>query len=188
MIALDCKTPKPPGAEGQVGDFPCFGVDLDEKPAPAVERIDLAVDDPRRVRHRKVVRHDPVGFDIDQHTFRKRLAVPAVCFVRPGNRGDIFRLAVQHRQTVEVTTVLGDELRNEIGLPDRTEAVDRVQGGEARIGADHEHGAALAVDRDLVRVDIASDLTIARQKHPVELAVGKLTLRKDILQPPDLHT
>ena len=71
-------------------------------------------------------------------------------------------------------------------LPQRPEAVDGIEGGETGIfGIDEDDVSALA-DGNLVDVEVAGGLRVARHVEPVELLVGHLTLREHVLQTPDL--
>ena len=86
-----------------------------------------------------------------------------------------------------MATVLRREPADEAGLPQRLEAVHGIGAGEAGIFGVDEHDAVVAINGDLVDVEVAGGLGIARHKKPVELLVGHLARAKHVLQAPDLR-
>jgi hypothetical protein len=88
-----------------------------------------------------------------------------------------------------MAAVLGRKLRDEARLPQRLEAVHRVERGKARIFGVDEDEPVLPVDGELVGVDVAGGLRHARHVEPLVvegLMVGELALTEHVLEPPDL--
>ena len=95
--------------------------------------------------------------------------------------------AVVHGEAVQVAAVLGGEPRDEGRLPQRLEAVGDAHRREAgEFGVDEDHPAG-PVDAELVDVDVAGGLGVARHVEPVEILVGPLVRGEHVLEPPDLE-
>src|SRR5688572_2548396 len=86
-----------------------------------------------------------------------------------------------------MAAILGSELGDEFGLPDRAEAVRLAGGGDAGIFGVDEDGPAVAVDGDLMDVDVADGDRGARDVDPVEMLVGALVAVQDVFEAPDLR-
>ena len=139
------------------------------------------------MRHRQILRDDSIGRDVDDDSAFVPAFAPAVDHIAAADGRDVFRPAVLHRHAVQMATVLRREPADEAGLPQRLEAVHGIGTGQAGIFGVDEHDAVVAVDGDLVDVEVAGGLGIARHIEPVELLVGHLARAKHILQAPDLR-
>lgn len=85
-----------------------------------------------------------------------------------------------------MAAVFRRELGDEAGLPQRLEAMHGVEGGKAGIFGIDEDDAVIAVDGNLMNVEVACGLGIAWHIQPIELLVSHLSLLEDVLQTPNL--
>ena len=91
------------------------------------------------------------------------------------------------RSRLPSTTSLRLTALTNLGQPSRiAKPFHRVEGDETRIVRIDEHDLSALVDGDLVDVEVASGLGVARYLEPVELLVGHLTLLEPVLRTPDL--
>ena len=100
--------------------------------------------------------------------------------------GDIGRLALAHRQAVQVTAVLWRQPGDEARLPDWREAVrltGRCQAGEQRRC---EQRAAMAANGNVVNVEIARGVADLRNIECV-VALVHLAVGDGVLEPPELE-
>ena len=141
---------------------------------------------PRTVRHRQAFGDDFVAVDIDDDTAIVTPIPPAVDHVRPAHGSDIFGLAIDHREAVEVAAVLGCQPADEVRLPDRPETVRDARFAQAAVAGVDEDDIAISPDTELVNIDIAGRLHVARNINPVMHLVGALVGAKDIFHPDDL--
>ena len=127
-----------------------------------VQKPQLAVVHPRRMRHGEPFEHAPVVAGFDEDAAIGALVAPAVRHVGGRDRGDEHRRALPHRHAVQVAAVLRRELGDEGRAPQRLEAraVARCRdAGEERID---EHGAAAGIERDVMDIEVARDPRHAR--------------------------
>ena len=159
-----------PRAEGDVPQVAGFLVDLNKKPATAVDGVKCIVGTcPRQMRHRKLVGHDPIRFHVNDDALGKwnGQCQPSATSVWPTAVTDV-RFSVKHPETVGlVTTVLADELGNEAWLPDWAEAVHLVDCRRAqklvetqKVQGDHRG--------QFMDVDVARNKRPARHQRQIE--------------------
>jgi hypothetical protein len=138
------------------------------------------------MRHRKLVRHDAVGFDVDHHTSRQWTAVPTIGDVRLTDGRHIFWPPVFHPQSVEMTAIFGSQLGNERGLPDRPEAVNAVQGRKTGVERIDKNEVPASIDCYFVNIDIAGEIRRPGHELRIELLTSELVRGKHVLEAPDL--
>ena len=152
-------------------------VDRGERALARLEHPQTPAMQPRRVRHRQPARDDLARLDVDHHAAGALVGAPALARVPRAQRGDEARLAVAHREAVQVAAVLGRVAGHEARPPARHEAVlvvERAQAGEQRV-----HVPALGRrERHLVDVDVAGDVDVAQQVDRV-VDVRRREARRD---------
>ena len=140
----------------------------------------------RRVRHRQALADDGVAGDVDDDAAIGTAVAPAVDGIRARYRGDVARLAVFHRQPVEMAAILVDQRRDEGRLPHQFETVARRHRGETVVAGVDEQHAAVGVEADIVRVEAAGDVDAARHVAGVEGLVDALFGFEHVLEAHDL--
>ena len=145
--------------------------------SPAVEA--------RRVRHREVREHALAARDVDQAAALVAAVAPAGGHVRAAHGRDEGRTPAGHREAVQVAAILGREARDERRLPERREAVALRERREAAVRGVDEDDAAALVDRDVVDVEVAGGVRLARHVEAVE-AVVQLARRERVVELPEL--
>src|SRR5207342_3031531 len=185
-IADDRQAAQEAGEERKRDEFLRREINPAQMAGAGVEHPELAVRPSRGMRHRQPFAHDLVGLDVDDHAAVVPSVAPAVDCIALADRGDVLRLSLDHRQPIEVAAIFGRQLADELRLPDRLEAVRLAQFCQARVLGVDEHHLAVAADAELVDVQVADRLRIARHVAAVELSVDDLIGAQDVLEPPQL--
>src|SRR6185312_6248427 len=84
-------------------------VDIAEIAVAGIEQPQLAVVPARRMRHRETGQDRLAARNVEHHAAGAAMLAPAVGDIAPADEGDEGRLAVAHREAVEVAAVLGGE-------------------------------------------------------------------------------
>ena len=122
-------------------------------------------------------RDDLAGLDVEQDAAGALVPAPALAHVALAQRRQVARLAVAHRQAVEVAAVLGGVAGHEARPPARHEAVLGVERAKAREQRVHVP-AIVARERHLVDVDVAGHVHVAQQVDRV-VRVRRIDARGD---------
>src|SRR5262245_25600542 len=83
-----------------------------------------------------------------------------------------------------MAAILRHKLRDELWLPHWLEAVNHVEGRQARILRIDENEASMLVEGHFMHVQIAGDLRIAWNKQPVKKLICPLVAAQNIVEPP----
>ena len=126
---------------------------------------------PRRVWQSETADQRPAAGNFDQAAAILLDGTPPGRRIRFRQGGDVSRLAVDHREPVQVTAVLGAQGRHERRPPAWGEAVMRVQRDQA--GEESIHDPELTPDPGrLVRLDVTGEVGRARQEAGVMVSDG----------------
>ena len=137
------------------------------------------------MRHRKAVGNDALAWHVDHYATIASPIAPAVDDVAAADRGGETRSAFVQGKPVEVAAVFGHELTDERRTPEWRETVALVQCREAIEAGVDEDRAAVGVDRNVVRVQVADGVPGPRHVEPVVPVVG-IAVRQDVLESPQL--
>ena len=100
---------------------------------------------------------------------RRDPVASAAAGIRRAECRDPFHASVHNTETVEVTTIVGRELRNELGPPNRCEAVVRIVCREAREPRVDEPDFVIDPGH-FMNLNVAGNMTSARQETSIVLA------------------
>src|SRR5262245_56759706 len=119
------------------------------------------------MRHRESLRYNLVRAHIDHASAVAPPITPAVDHVAARDDRHEGRLSIPHGETIQVTSVFRDELRDERRAPQGPEAMPVVERGKAvELGIDKNKLSGV-VHGDIVRVEIARREGGARDEEPV---------------------
>src|SRR5581483_5319112 len=93
-----------------------------QRPFARLQDVETPVVQPRRMRHREPAKNELSRIDVEHQAAGRLLLAPSACFVRRPERRDEPDAIVDDRNAVEMTPILGRELRDEHRAPARYEA------------------------------------------------------------------
>ena len=122
------------------------------------------------MRHGQPTEQDFIALDVHQDATPGLVRAPTAGRVGLAQRGDVFGAAVDHREAVEVTAILGCQGADERRAPARIKTMLRVERAEATEAGVDDPQLVVAIPGQLVDVDVAGDMDAARQIAGVVLA------------------
>src|ERR1051325_10025427 len=122
------------------------------------------------VRHGESAEQDVIALHIDQHAAPGLVRSPTAERVGFAQGSDVFRMPIDYGQAVEMTAVLGGQGADERRAPTGIETVLGVESAKTTEASVNHPQLVVDISRELMDVDIASDMNAARQIAGVVLA------------------
>ncbi len=173
------------GTEGRRLEPSRPAIDGAEMAGPRFQQPQPAVVHPRRVRHRQAVGEDFAAGDVDDHAAVVAAIAPAVGDVAAADRGDVAERTVLDGEPVEMAAVLRRQFADERRRPQRAEARPLADRGDAAEQGVDEQRPAVAVDGDVVDVEIAGGVGDPGHVEAIGAVVDP-PRRQRVLEPPQL--
>ena len=150
-----------------------------------IEQPQLAIMEPRRMRHRQARGHDLVRGHIDDDAAIGALFAPAVGHIGARDGRDEGGPASVHGEAVEMAAVLRQELGNKTRLPKRLEACRLADRGEAGKGGVDEDRPSIGPHADVMDIQRARHPALARLEAAGGALVRRRPRRKPIAKTPE---